>query len=102
MINQIIKSMLLLATGLAFWNIGILAGAFWAATNLYLIGKVLEMLLIEKRTGWILLGIKFPVLYGLGYFLLNLVDPLYATVGFSLLLPVAGTHAWWWSQEQAV
>jgi hypothetical protein len=71
---------------------GILLCAAWGLLNLYIIKKFLtEWLLLQTRNCpkfYTLLFIKFPLLYGMGYFLLrlDLFSPMIAAVGFSLLL----------------
>lgn len=72
-------------------NLGILAGALWGCVNLILIKHLIHNLLtIGCRNNWkryILLWIKFPLLYVAGYALLKStyfsIESI--VVGFSLL-----------------
>lgn len=83
-----------LAVGFAqhFFNgIAILLGAGWGITNLYFLKKSLqEWLKIPPRNHlklFMLLQIKFPFLYFIGYELLhlNIVSIFYFLIGFSLI-----------------
>lgn len=100
-INQVITTTILLAIILllGFWadnqlsfGLGILCGATWGSVNILLIKHLLEKQLCSStKKSWkyhFLLGVKFPMLYCIGYILLNLdVLPVFALVsGFSLLL----------------
>lgn len=69
-----------------------LLGALFNCVNLYFIKEILVTILQKPSLSTLafLIGIKFPVLYLLGYCLLAFLgfSPLYFLVGFSLLLTV--------------
>ncbi len=74
--------------------VGILTGTLWGCLNLFFITSLVTSFV---KTGekdytkiWILLLVKFPVLYGLGFLALkiNYFEPLSFLIGFSLVLAV--------------
>lgn len=90
-IDKIIKYNLALALLLLpfFWSWEILAGALWSSANLFLIKNLVQEYFTRKRILFTLV-LKFPLLYGAGYYLLTLSDfpPWNLVLGFSLILPV--------------
>jgi len=74
--------------------LGFMAGAFWNIINVFLLSRLLKILLptssINKKWGAAAGILKFPVLYGAGYFLLRYTNlSLYGIMtGFSLILAV--------------
>ncbi|MBA2727829.1 MAG: hypothetical protein H0U49_06630 [Parachlamydiaceae bacterium] len=100
-IDQVIKVTFLFALFifLALWNdnqfyegLGIFCGAAWGSVNLLLIKHLLEKFLFttgkNEWKNYFLLGVKFPLLYFIGYILLSIEDfSAYALMsGFSLFL----------------
>ncbi len=59
--------------GKAIWALGFLVGAGWSAANLLLISGILKISILQKSGKALsaLLLIKFPVLYLLGFMILN-------------------------------
>jgi len=78
----------------AGWGLGFILGAAWGIGNLYLIKRLIELSVrLEGRdlaAVVILVLVKFPLLYGLGYLILSRSwYPFWAPViGFSLPLAV--------------
>lgn len=75
-----------------FFNaLGIFVGALWSCANLWLISKLLQSLLLTETKNYYrllgYLGIKFPVLYASGFFILtsHYLSAFHTLVGFSLL-----------------
>ena len=72
------------------WGVGFALGALWSIANLYLIKVLIEKVItLEKRpTGPVVLMVlvKFPLLYGLGFLVLSWgwYDVLAPLFGFSL------------------
>jgi hypothetical protein len=100
-VDQVIKGSLLLASicfileGLLVnlpFGIGVFAGAFWGCINLFLLRHLLQnWLIIDSYNSvklYTLLGLKFPLLYLLGYGLLQLFPTLSLILGFSTILVV--------------
>jgi hypothetical protein len=77
------------------FGLGILIGCSWGCVNLLLIKHLVESFFSSpKPSQWkhyFLLGLKFPMLYFIGYLLLKTdFMPIYALVtGFSLLLAIS-------------
>jgi hypothetical protein len=82
MISQTLKYLLSIlalvfcAVWIAFGAINacaLLAGVIWGAVNLYLIARIMNAFLVSKSYGAAILMmiLKFPLLYGAGYLLLN-------------------------------
>lgn len=109
-VKNMIKLTLALATivfiysGLAegfYESLGIYAGASWACVNLWFIAKLMKNLLDPESKNYMrvlgFVGIKFPVLYAIGYFLL--ASPYFFTyslmIGFTLLM-VSVFFQWIW------
>jgi hypothetical protein len=103
-ISRIIKTTMVLALLIALFgsvyfdwlaSVGILAGAVWSCLNLYFIkGLISEVITTGKPRKWIavlLAVVKFPVLYGAGFLLLDLgyFSPAALLAGFSLIFLVA-------------
>lgn len=78
----------------AGWGLGFLLGAAWGIGNLYLIKTLIELAVRLDGRDWTSVGVlvlvKFPLLYGLGYLVLSRPwYPFWAPViGFSLPLAV--------------
>lgn len=102
-IDQILKITFLFAlvifvvlwnNGHFFFGLAVFFGAIWGCVNLLLIKHLLQIFLLPSaKKGWknhFLLGVKFPLLYFIGYILLSFEDfSAYALMsGFSLLLAV--------------
>jgi len=74
--------------------VGIFSGTIWGCLNLFFIsGLVTAFIKVGEKDYtkiWILLLVKFPVLYGLGFLALklNYFDPLSFLIGFSIVLAV--------------
>ena len=74
--------------------LGFFAGAVWNILNVFLLSKILSIVLLQSRKekigGIIAAIIKFPVLYGGGFLILNLIDlSIYGILaGFSIILIV--------------
>lgn len=74
--------------------VGILTGTLWGCLNLFFITSlVTSFVRVGERDYtkiWILLLVKFPVLYSLGFLALkiNYFQPLSFLIGFSLVLAV--------------
>ncbi|MCK4857747.1 MAG: hypothetical protein KAT58_07260 [candidate division Zixibacteria bacterium] len=103
-ISRIIRMTLILAVlialfGSVYYNwqesLGILLGAVWGVLNLYFIKGVIVQVVTPKETqkslAFILVVVKFPVLYVAGYFLLacGYFSPQSLLIGFSLIFAVA-------------
>ena len=75
-------------------TMSIFIGTLLGCLNLTLLSKVLSIYLIEKHENKLkligMVGLKFPVLYYIGYLVLKsrYVDPLYLLMGFSLIFGV--------------
>ena len=76
-------------------GLGILAGSFWNLINFYLIIILTQALFpkegaVNRRKLILLFGVKFPVLYGLGYLILRFsnLSMVGILLGFSLLFLV--------------
>ena len=71
-----------------FW--GALFGVIWGCCNLWVIQKLLHAFILTKRYGraFLLIQVKFPLLYGLGYWVLRsgVVNPWSSLVSFSVIL----------------
>jgi hypothetical protein len=69
--------------------VGIIVGTTWGCLNLYLIALLIKTLLITKKHFFMsmLLFIKFPLLYALGYQLLSskFWNPWFIIAGFTLI-----------------
>lgn len=69
-------------------GLGFILGALWGCANLWLIKNTLSSLITDESKNYLkifaLIGIKFPVLYGLGYLLLTSFD-------FPILFPLLGS-----------
>jgi len=100
-VDQSLKATFLLAViiflvflndGQFYFGLGIFCGAAWGGVNLLLIKQLLEkILLASANNSWksyFLLGVKFPILYFIGYELLSFEHfSAYALMsGFTLLL----------------
>ena len=76
------------------WIVGFLTGAAWSAVNFWLIIAILKiaLLLKDKRRLSLLLLVKFPLLYTLGFFILySRFFPVYSVLaGASLIFIVIG------------
>ena len=74
--------------------VGILTGTVWGCLNLFFITSlVTEFIKVDERDYikiWIMLLVKFPMLYGLGFLALkiNYLKPLTFLLGFTLVLAV--------------
>ena len=106
-VDRTIKFSLIIAVALFFvllcfgqlpFGLGIILGCFWGGINLLLIKHLINSFLTSpsspKSNQWkryFLLGLKFPLLYFIGYLLLKAdFMPIYALVtGFSLLLAIS-------------
>lgn len=102
-VNRVIKNSLVLAvicTVVAWFygelssGLGILAGAVWGSINLFFLTHLIQNCIVETpkhlfKIG-MLLGIKFPLLYLTGYFLLAFdYFPIMALLwGFSITITV--------------
>ena len=99
--DRVIQATLILAFFLllGFWNnhqletgTAIFCGAAWGCINLLLIKHLLQKFLFtDKKIGWksyFLLGVKFPMLYFIGYSMLSFehFSPYSLVSGFILLL----------------
>lgn len=81
------------------FSAGILIGAFWSMANFLFTINLLEMAILQKskRKLLLLLLIKFPVLYLLGFLilLLNKFPVLSLLLGMSSILLVLGVFSIW-------
>jgi len=74
--------------------VGILVGTVWGCLNLFFITSLVTSYIKVGEKDytkiWILLSIKFPILYGLGFLALKIgyFEPLTFLLGFSLVLTV--------------
>ncbi|OGC78743.1 MAG: hypothetical protein A2145_03380 [candidate division Zixibacteria bacterium RBG_16_40_9] len=74
--------------------VGILTGTIWGCLNLFFITNlVTSFIKVEEKDYpkiWILLLVKFPILYGLGFLalIIGYFEPLTFLLGFSLVLAV--------------
>ena len=72
------------------WAVGFALGALWSIANLYLIKVLIEKVItLDKRPAGpvaLLVLVKFPLLYGLGFLILSWgwYDVLAPLIGFSL------------------
>lgn len=86
--------------------VGIFIGMLWGYINLYFIKQLMHcVLIIEKRELLkilLLLLIKFPLLYLVGYALLLIpyFSPWSLLIGFSVIL-IACTQRWFWTSHFA-
>lgn len=80
-------------------TLGICFGALWGGGNLYLLKQILQALLIEKKGFKILLLAlaKFPILYALGFALLQIsqISPWDLLIGLTLSLAIFIPHRLW-------
>ena len=80
--------------GKILWTGGFLTGAAWSAANFLLIIAILKiaLLLKDKRRLSLLLLVKFPLLYTLGFFILHSrFFPVYSVLaGAPLIFIVIG------------
>jgi F-type H+-transporting ATPase subunit a len=73
---------------------GLVAGTIWGGVNLWLITRLLQSILLPQSRNFLkffmFFGIKFPLLYLIGYFMLalNFFPAESALLGFSLVLLV--------------
>lgn len=78
-ISGLVLGLGFLASGLARWGAGVIAGDLWAIGNLYCMRFVLVRWLRPGHEParfasvglWVGLLVKFPLLYGLGYLMLS-------------------------------
>jgi hypothetical protein len=65
-------ALILALFGKLAWGIGLCIGAAWSCANFLLTIYLTKIVLLERNKGklWLILGIKFPVLYLLGFWLL--------------------------------
>ncbi len=107
MMKKIVLSVLFSLFILGFYDswynvLGIGSGAIWGCINLYFIKQLMYGLLIEVPKNpfkiLIMAFIKFPLLYTVGYALLqiNQISPWSQLIGFSIVL-AASTQSWFWS-----
>jgi hypothetical protein len=104
------KTVIALATSLLFGvfiyadygiTLSIMAGFFWGSLNLYFIKELLCEALISSPKNYIKLCLlallKFPLLYVIGYVLLQFdwISPGYSFIGF-LGVIAASTQKWFW------
>ena len=74
--------------------LGILVGCLWGVANFLALTAVLTSIVtpgeVNRRRALILAAIKFPVIYGLGYWILTArwFEPVALLAGFSLLFLV--------------
>lgn len=102
-INQVIKATIILAAicflpvslYFSFYDsLGLVAGAAWGCINLLFIKHLVQNVIgLEEKNFlkiFLILGIKFPLLYFLGYCLLStdLLPVLYVILGSTLIFPV--------------
>lgn len=77
-----------------FDGVGVLIGAIWGCVNLFLLKHVMRSWLTLGEQDYLqmytLVGIKFPILYVLGYGILNIeaLSILSLVMGFSLIFLV--------------
>lgn len=99
MINQTIKytlgasalvSAVMFAFSKEFAALALLVGTLWGSINLYLISKIAKSVLITKKPlqTLLLVLLKFPLLYGVGYVILktDIWDPWLILAGLTLSL----------------
>lgn len=76
------------------WGLGFLLGALWGAGNLYLIKTLIERVVKLGERDWmsiaVLMAVKFPLLYFIGYLILSRdwYEVWAPVLGFSLSLAV--------------
>ncbi len=84
-------------------GVAILVGAAWSCINLYFIKSLMQSALSSSSKSYfaviILLGIKFPLLYGIGFVILKMgyLPVISLLLGFSLIFLVIlakGTQVW--------
>ncbi|MBN1212090.1 MAG: hypothetical protein JXA92_05885 [candidate division Zixibacteria bacterium] len=90
--------LIFLPFGLYYWGVfptlAVLSGAVWGFINLIFLSQLVRTVIrpdkIDVRRAVGLGLIKFPLLYGSGYFLLKIdrFDPIHLLIGFSLFLAV--------------
>ena len=90
--------LIFLPFGLYYWGVyptlAVLSGAVWGFVNLIFLAQLVRTVLrpdgIDTRRAIGLGLIKFPLLYGSGYFLLKVeqFDPIHLLIGFSLFLAI--------------
>ena len=74
--------------------VGILTGTIWGCLNLFFITNLVTSFVKAGEKDytkiWILLLVKFPILYGLGFLalIIGYFEPLTFLLGFSLVLAV--------------
>jgi hypothetical protein len=92
-------------------GLGVLAGSFWNLVNFYLIIILTQALFpkegaVNRKKLILLFGVKFPVLYGLGYLILRFsnLSMIGILLGFSLLflVIVARSMGYFLVQNQTV
>jgi hypothetical protein len=80
--------------GTIFWIVGILTGATWSIINFLLIVVILQTTIVKRDTQklWVLLLVKFPVLYLLGFVILisRIFPAISLLVGATATLAVLG------------
>ena len=90
-------------------GLGVLAGAAWGTINLYLIKRLIESLMLPTAKNYfniaVLFGIKFPILYLLGFalFKINYLPPASILLGFSLFFLVIilkGCGVWLFGKKE--
>ncbi len=75
-------------------GLAILAGAVWGSTNLFFIKQLVKNWLIPGQRDflkiWVILGLKFPILYLAGFGLLKTgyLPELDLLIGFTLMMAV--------------
>lgn len=82
--------------------LGLIGGTLWGSLNLYLIEMTVKELLIQKNKYKlaVLLGIKFPFLYLIGYQLLKEMNPWQLMIGFILCFVVTFLSALTFQKER--
>jgi len=103
LISRTLKSsaivlLIFLPFGLYYWGVyptlAVLSGAVWGFVNLIFLAQLVRTVIrpdgIDTRKAIGLGLIKFPLLYGSGYFLLKIeqFDPIHLLIGFSLFLAI--------------
>jgi hypothetical protein len=79
--------------------LGFLVGCLWGVANFWALGRLLRAVItpgdINKRRAYILAGVKFPILYVGGYFILSSswFAPVSLLLGFSTLFLVISLKA---------
>lgn len=79
--------------------LALFAGLLWGVVNLWLIAGIVENALGAKwqPAAWLLVVVKFPLLYGIGYLLLNVQawNLWFLLAGPPLAFLIAVTHILW-------